>query len=590
MPEHVGQQFGHYRLISVMGHGGFADVYLGEHIHLGTQVAIKVLDTELGQEEIDDFREEARIIARLEHPHIIRVLDFGVENQIPFLAMTYAPNGTLRQHHPRGSHLAPLQIARYVKQIASALQYAHDHKVIHRDIKPENMLLGRDGEVLISDFGLAIVSRTSSQESLRDVSGTITYMAPEQARGKPRPASDQYALAIVVYEWLCGKRPFEGSYQEIAVQQVLTPPPSLHDIVPSISPTLEAVVLKALAKDPHERYATITEFALALEQACLNQTSPTTLLTSTLSTHVLPGTPGDTLLLQATERNTTSDTIYTIAWSSNGKHIAYGGRDRVVYVRGITAGASSFAYHGHSSSITTLAWSSNQQQIASASLDKTIQVWQACDGKRISSYGGHAEMIYGLAWSPKNKLLASSGGGGADTTVQLWDAATGTHVFTYRGHSYWVRCIAWSPDGKHIVTGSYQEAQVWETSGGRKIHTYRGHNSWIRTTAWSPDGTKIATAGEDRTIHIWEMNKGKLLITPYQHTDWVTNIAWSPDGKRIASLSKDGSVHIWDSSTSNTLFNTHCYPASAHALLWLQDGKHLICASGEGLVQVWQAP
>src|SRR6266700_1216890 len=122
MPEHVGQQFGHYRLTRVMGHGGFADVYLGEHIHLGTQAAIKVLDTELYQDEVDEFREEARMIAHLEHPHIIRVLDFGVENQVPFLVMAFASNGTLRQRHPRGSRLSPTQIVSYVKQIASALQ------------------------------------------------------------------------------------------------------------------------------------------------------------------------------------------------------------------------------------------------------------------------------------------------------------------------------------------------------------------------------------------------------------------------------------------------------------------------------------
>jgi len=573
-----------------MGHGGFADVYLGEHIHLGTQAAIKVLDTELYQNEVDEFRKEARMIAHLEHPHIIRVLDFGVENQVPFLVMAFASNGTLRQRHPRGSRLSPTQIVSYVKQIASALQHAHDHKIIHRDIKPENMLIGRDGEVLISDFGLAITSRTSSQETLRDVSGTVTYMAPEQARGKPRAASDQYALAIVIYEWLCGKRPFDGSYQEVAVQQVLAPPPPLHDIIPDISATLEGVVLKALAKDPHERYGTISEFAQALEQAYRKEVSPNISLSSTIAPTSLTGGPGDTLILHATERQIAIDTIYAIAWSPSGKHIAYGGRERIVQVRGITIGASSFVYRGHTGSITTLAWSPNQQQIASASLDKTIQVWQARDGQRVCSYGGHTEMIYGLAWSPNNKLLASSGGGGADTSVQLWEAASGTHIFTYRGHSYWVRCVAWSPDGKYIVSGSYQEAQVWEVAGGRKLQTYRGHSSWIRASAWSPDGTKIATAGEDRSVHIWEMSKGKLLIVPYQHSDWVSVIAWSPDGKRIASLSKDGNVHIWDSSTGTMIFSAHCHQASAHALLWLQDGKHLVGTSGEGLVQVWQAP
>jgi len=142
MTDRVGQQLGNYHLIRLLGHGGFAVVYLGEHIHLNTLAAIKVLDTRLTSDEIAQFRNEARTIARLEHPHIVRVLDFGVEDSVPFLVMGYAPNGTLRQHYQRGTRLSPGEVLPYVKQVASALQYAHDQKLIHRDVKPENMLLG----------------------------------------------------------------------------------------------------------------------------------------------------------------------------------------------------------------------------------------------------------------------------------------------------------------------------------------------------------------------------------------------------------------------------------------------------------------
>ena len=138
-----------------MGRGGFAEVYLAEHIHLNTQAAVKLLNTQLANEGIEGFRNEARMIASLVHPHIVRVLDFGVENNIPYLVMDYAPNGTLRQRHPKGSRL-PLQlVVSYVHQIAEALHYAHEQRLIHRDIKPENMLAGRNGEVLRSDYGAA---------------------------------------------------------------------------------------------------------------------------------------------------------------------------------------------------------------------------------------------------------------------------------------------------------------------------------------------------------------------------------------------------------------------------------------------------
>jgi serine/threonine protein kinase len=268
MANRVGEQLGNYRLVSLIGTGGFAEVYLGTHIHLGTQAAIKLLHTKLATPgEVEQFRGEARTIANLIHPNIVRVLDFGVEQNIPYLVMDYAPNGSLRARLPAGTALSPLTIAPYVKQVGEALQCAHDQKLIHRDIKPENMLLGRSHEVLLSDFGIAMVSQTSSQQSTQAVVGTAAYMAPEQLQGHPRSASDQYSLGIIVYEWLTGERPFQGSFTEIAAQHLLTPPPPVRQKVPSLSPAVEQVVLTALAKDPKDRFSSVRAFATAFEQA-----------------------------------------------------------------------------------------------------------------------------------------------------------------------------------------------------------------------------------------------------------------------------------------------------------------------------------
>jgi len=136
-----GQQLGNYRLIQLLGRGNFSEVYLGEHIHLGTQAALKVLYTQLSSDEVDKFRTEARTIARLEHPNIVRVLDFGVESTIPFLVMEYAPNGTLRQRHPRGIPVPIEVVVPYVKQIAAALQYAHNQKFIHLSLYRRRLMV-----------------------------------------------------------------------------------------------------------------------------------------------------------------------------------------------------------------------------------------------------------------------------------------------------------------------------------------------------------------------------------------------------------------------------------------------------------------
>ncbi len=268
MTDRVGQQLGNYRLLRLLGHGGFAEVYLGEHMHLGTYGAIKVLHTQLGGTALDTFRTEARTIASLEHPHIIRVLEFGMEGVFPFLVMDYAPNGTLRHRHPKGTPLPLETVLSYTEEIAEALQYAHDERLIHRDVKPENMLVGRRGTILLSDFGIAVAAHQTHSMSLQNEAGTVLYMAPEQIQGKARPASDQYALAAVVYEWLSGSPPFMGtSSVEIAMKHLSEQPPDLHTQVPSISPAVSHVVMKALAKDPQRRFACIEDFAVALREA-----------------------------------------------------------------------------------------------------------------------------------------------------------------------------------------------------------------------------------------------------------------------------------------------------------------------------------
>src|SRR6266700_2651866 len=138
----------------------FAGVYLGEHQYLERLAAIKVLHMQMDPKTQEQFRREARTIAHLQHPHIVRVLDFGLDDQTPYLVMEYTPGGTLRSHHPKGTRLSFEQIVIYVKQIASALDYAHQQRVIHRDIKPDNLLLNAKDEIVLSDFGLAVVQRT----------------------------------------------------------------------------------------------------------------------------------------------------------------------------------------------------------------------------------------------------------------------------------------------------------------------------------------------------------------------------------------------------------------------------------------------
>jgi outer membrane protein assembly factor BamB/serine/threonine protein kinase len=260
---------GEYRLMQKLGGGGFSTVHLAEHIREHSQVAIKILRVSLiKKEDFRDFLNETRTMIRLCHPHIMPLLDVGLSREdFPFLVMEYASEGTLRDRHSKGAQVPLATIVEYVEQIASALQYAHDRRIIHRDVKPENMLLRVDGTLLLSDFGIAKIMEQTTLVSMQTRIGTPVYMAPEQHTGYPCFASDQYALAVVVYEWISGTRPFQGTREWLAVQHVTAPPPSLLNQRPMLPSSVEQVVFKALSKTPEQRFATVQEFATALRVA-----------------------------------------------------------------------------------------------------------------------------------------------------------------------------------------------------------------------------------------------------------------------------------------------------------------------------------
>ena len=640
MTDYVTQQLGNYRLVRHLGRGGFADVYLGIHIHLKTQAAIKVLHTELTSSDFEKFRTEARTIARLEHPHIVRVLDFGIDGYTPYLVMAYAPNGTLRQRHPRGTRLSLATIIPYVRQVANALQYAHQLKLIHRDIKPENMLLGRHGEVLLSDFGFVLIAQSSISQSTKEMAGTMPYMAPEQLQGKPRAASDQYALGVVVYEWLAGDRPFQGSVLEIATQHMTRPPVSLRSKNPAIPPEVEEVVFTALAKDPQQRFATVQAFATALEQAS-NIVSPIA-STSTLSLEevsALPpiGTQSLSFLTPAEPAHNIVQTFQTRAIEENfidarspdfqhlsnmpgvskshslrriprravllglaGVAIGSAASNGIWLAKsaGLFAGASStalilplpgttlYTYTRHKGSVLTAVWSRDGYRLASGSADNTVQVWDAATGWRTSSYLGHKDWVWSVAWSPDGNYIAS-GGGSYDKTVQVWNVASKRPVDTFDS-TEGVNSVAWSPDGKLIASGSYDKlVVVRDPFNHTNPFTLQGHTDGVKSVAWSPDGKLIASGSLDQTVIVWDASNGNHLYT-LPHNNYIKSVAWSPDSKYIASSTGDTAsqgngehlVYIWDAPTRKLVNKYYGHHEEVATVTWSPDGKRIASAGG----------
>ncbi len=260
---------GRYKILDVIGGGGMSNVYLAHDMILDRDVAMKILHYNFSNEEEMHrrFQREALSATSLTHPNIVSIYDVGEDGDMHYLVMEYVKGQTLKQYIQQYAPLAPTKCVDIMKQLASGIAHAHQNQIIHRDIKPQNILMDEDGNVKITDFGIAMALEDTSFTRTNSVLGTVHYLSPEQARGgSATKKSDIYSLGIVLYELLTGHVPFSGeSAVAIALKHLQAETPSVRAIVPSIPQSLENVVLKATAKDPINRYASVEEIEEDLE-------------------------------------------------------------------------------------------------------------------------------------------------------------------------------------------------------------------------------------------------------------------------------------------------------------------------------------
>ncbi|MBZ0310267.1 MAG: serine/threonine protein kinase [Anaerolineae bacterium] len=270
----IGKQLDHYRLEMLLGHGGIARVYRAWDTKLKRHVALKVMDTPLRQntDTTQRFYREAQTIASLKHPNIIGVHAFGESDGVLYMVMPSVEGADLSKMLAKKKPLAPQEVLRIIREVCSALDYAHARGVIHRDVKPSNILLDKDGRAILSDFGLVLLTEAGTRG---EIFGSPHYIAPEQAvsSAKAVPQSDLYSVGIILYEMFTGRLPFDSDEPiEVALKHLQETIPPPRQVRPDIPPALEAVIMKALSKEIKNRYQTGAALVEAL-QAALKENS-----------------------------------------------------------------------------------------------------------------------------------------------------------------------------------------------------------------------------------------------------------------------------------------------------------------------------
>ncbi len=637
----LGTSLGGYTLLRAIGSGGMGTVYLAEDQTIGHQVAIKVVHTDptayLDSDSMQPsrrFRQEARAVASLDHLHILPLYRYGEEETIggkrAYMVMQYRPEGSLWDWLRRRAGLvlteSPTSIPRlpvglntswplsleeadkYLRQAASALQYAHDRGIIHRDVKPANFLLRFDiasnpsgattsGKarydvfLLLSDFGLA--KTFSATSSASHVLGTPTYMAPEQFDGIAVPASDQYALAVMIYLLLTGHPPFEGDPMYLMHQHLSVPPPSFRHLAPAVPPAIEHVLHRALAKRPDERYPSITEFANAFSQSLYDEQERLRPFAPSLS---LPAvirdsrkmSPVSTPVSGPADTTSQSDdySAPTVASPSPVSSPNY-----PVFLQPLSPLQNTPIIRQADAEAPTL----YPAQPAASPHQTPFQYWTPPDSVNMPSLSpAQSQPIQQF-----QLLTPSNGNRTSRRSVLAWILGGATALtlgagfyiyqhllpqqvkYVFTGHSAEVTHITWSPDGTQLAsTSNDATVRLWNRDTQQTTFIYHQHATAVLTVAWSPHGAFIASGGRDRTVQVWKPSGTRQHL--FINLGSVDTLAWSANATQLFVGSVGGGFH------EISLINNHVTRVGIqtviHALAVSPNGRYLAIGGQNGTV------
>jgi eukaryotic-like serine/threonine-protein kinase len=596
-----------YHVLGTIGRGGMGVVYRARQESLDRIVAVKMVSAgaHTGPEERKRFLVEAKSAARLKHPNIVAVFDWGEDEGLPFFTMEYVEGKNLaevlKESGPPGSRRA----AEIVAQMAEAMQYAHDQKILHRDLKPSNVLLDVRGQPKLTDFGLAkVLDAPGDITTSGQILGSLEYMAPEQASGSVDQlgiGTDVYGLGAVLYHLLAGRPPFSGATQAALLDQVrFQDPAPPRQRRPEVAKDLEIISLKCLEKEPRRRYASAAQLREDLicfledrplkyarkaglwdnlSKAVKRKPLPAGLSAALLLVTLLGGVIGHWLVSRAAAEKHHGQIVSWLKEADDafqGDHAAHGmaalGRilrlepnnrvavERLINTldqRSFLASAPPPAGFNPALAVDTQytfrhALSANGRWLATATNGDLIRVWDRATGRLQQSIPeAHSAAIRSLEFGPSGEILVSASD---DQTVKLWSIGSQAPIAEF-SHASAVNHAALSPDGQALVSACDDGAAclwTWRHNETNQIRLPHGHMA-LESARFSGNGDLIVTGGSDRAVRIWEAATGKPAAEAREMMRPVMDAEFLSDHCTLRVVLSDGQSYFVTRTRDGTL-------------------------------------
>jgi serine/threonine-protein kinase len=639
-----GFRLGPYRILDQIGVGGMGQVFLAEHSRMRRRVALKVLPAKLAADKVgvERFYREARAVAALDHPNIVRAYDIASDKGTHFLVLEYVDGRSLADLLAAG----PVSVGEacgYAVQAAAGLQHAHEKGLAHRDVKPGNLLVGRDGVLKILDMGLARFFTDESDKLTQNlgsgaVMGTADYVAPEQLLDCSHAdhRADLYSLGATLYHLVTGRPPFDGSTTAKLIAHQLKAVPPAHALRPDVPEELSGVIDRMMAKDPRDRYPSAAEAVAALLPFVGTDGGPA-------SGRLPPIAAAAAAESTANLRRPTlppADEAGTAPGPDRKKWLALAGLAAVVLLGGGLIAAVSrltrdprpeaandptpppdpagpkppappkpperpaltpaYRLALDKANVEAAVFTPGDRLLVTAGVDKAVRVWDGATGKPVRRMDGHAGNVRAVSLFPDGRRLLSAS---HDKTVKLWDLQTGECVRTYEGHAGKVVGVAALPDGRRFLSSDDEGAiWQWDAGTGEVLRRYDPSPLPVYALAVGRDGRRAVAGTWDAkrnaakpdelgaltqvTVWTFDVETGKKLKETTTDTS-VSHVRLSPDGTE-AVVGMAAGVGLWNLDTGRFRPFTGVSKRTTCAA-FTRDGRHVVSTGYDNAVTLWDA-